>query len=93
MKNAHPLTGKWLRELFPEQTKTIPRIIVWTIVYLADVAVVFWLASAVGIDILALPYRLTTVIAGVYLVIAFLLFWAEAAIYNRLLAAYRNTLT
>ena len=93
MKNAHPLTGKWLRELFPEQTKTIPRIIVWTIVYLADVAVVFWLASAVGIDILTLPYRLTTVIAGVYLVIAFLLFWAEAAIYNRLLAAYRNTLT
>ena len=92
MKNAHPHTGKWLREWFPEQTKSIPSILVWTVVYILDAVLVFWAAAALGIDLLALPYRLTSLMAGAYLVIALGLFWAEAAIYNRLLANYRKTL-
>lgn len=92
MKNAHPYTGKWLRELFPEQTKSIPSIILWTIVYILDVILVFWLAGLLGIDILQFPYQLTTVLVGIYMVIALVLFWVETAIYNRLLANYRKTL-
>ena len=92
MKNAHPYTGKWLRELFPEQTKNIPSIILWTIVYILDVILVFWLASLLGIDILQFPYQLTTVLVGIYMVIALVLFWVETTIYNRLLANYRKTL-
>ena len=92
MKNAPPHTGKWLREWFPEQTKSIPCIIIWTVVYIVDTVLVFWAAAALGIDLMSMPYRLTTVMAGVYVVIALLLFWAETAIYNRLLANYRKTL-
>ena len=94
MKNAHPYTGKWLREWFPEQTKNIPSIILWTIVYILDAVLVFWLAHALGIDLLKVPYRLQSVLAGVYLVIALGLFWVETAIYNRVATALRkrNTL-
>jgi len=92
MKNAHPYTGKWLREWFPEQTKSIPSILIWTVVYILDVCLVFWLAGKLGIELMELPYRLITLIAGLYLVIALVLFWAETAIYNRLLANYRKTL-
>ena len=92
MKNAHPHTGKWLREWFPEQTKSIPSILVWTVVYILDAVLVFWAAAALGIDILALPYRLTSLMAGAYLLIALALFWVEASVYNRILANYRKTL-
>ena len=92
MKNAGPYTGKWLREWFPEQTKSIPSILIWTVVYILDVCLVFWAASMLGIDLLELPYRLVSLISGLYLVIALVLFWAETTIYNKLLANYRKTL-
>ena len=94
MKNAPPHTGKWLREWFPEQTKNIPSIILWTIIYILDVILVFFLANALGISILSIPYRLQTVLAGVYLIIALVLFWLEATAYNRILnwIRKRNTL-
>ena len=90
MKNAHPHTGKWLRELFPEQTKNIPSIIVWTLVYILDVALIFWLAYLLGIELLQLPYRLQTVVTGIYMIIALGLFWLETIVYNRIAAAIRN---
>ena len=92
MKNASPYTGKWLRECFPEQTKSIKSICIWTLVYIVDAVLVFWIAAKLGIDLIQLPYRLTSIIAGVYLVIALGLFWAETAIYNKLLSSYRKTL-
>ena len=39
----------FLKELFPKQFDTVPHIIIWTIVFLADVALVFvaaWLLGA-----------------------------------------------
>jgi len=90
MKNAHPYTGKWLREWFPEQTKSIPSIILWTIIYILDVVLVFWLANTLGISIFGIPYRLQTVVAGLYLIIALGLFWLETAIYNRILKTIRE---
>ena len=92
MKNASPYTGKWLREWFPEQTKSVKSILIWSLVYIADVIVVFWLAAMLGFDLMQLPYQLISVVAGLYLVIALVLFWAETAIYNKLLSDYRKTL-
>ena len=93
MKNAHPYTGKLLREWFPEQTRSIPSILVWTVVYILDVVLVFWLAGLLGIDILQFPYQLTTVLAGIYMVIALVLFWLETALYNRILERIRQSRT
>jgi len=93
MKNAYPHTGKWLREWFPEQTKSIPGILCWTVVYILDVILVFWVADLLGIHILELPYRLTTLLTGLYLVIALVIFWVETVIYNRIAAAIRKSKT
>ena len=92
MKNASPYTGKWLREWFPEQTKSVKSILIWSLVYIADAIVVFWLAAKLGFDLMQLPYRLTSVVAGLYLIIALGLFRAETAIYNKILSNYRKTL-
>ena len=92
MKNASPYTGKWLWECFPEQTKPVKSICIWTLVYIADVIAVFWLAAKLGIDLMQMPYRLTSIVAGFYLIIALGIFWAQTAIYNKLLSNYRKTL-
>ena len=92
MKNASPYTGKWLREWFPEQAKSVKSILIWSLVYITDVIVIFWLAAKLGIDLMQLPYRLTSVVAGLYLIIALGLFWVQTAIYNKLLSNYRKTL-
>ena len=94
MKNAHPHTGKWLREWFPEQTKSIPSIILWTAIYILDTVLVFWLAAKLGISLLEFHHQLQTVIMGLYLVIALVLFWLETAVYNKIMDAIRkhNTL-
>ena len=92
MKNASPYTGKWLREVFPEQTKSVKSICIWTLIYIADTILVFWLAAKLGIDLMQLPYQLISVVTGWFLVIALVLFWVETAIYNKLLSDYRKTL-
>ena len=91
MKNAHPYTGKWLRECFPEQTKSVKSILVWSVVFLADVALVFWTAIALGLDLMRLQYQLISVVGMLLLVAALVLFWVETEIYNRILARYRKT--
>ena len=91
MKNAGPYTGKWLREWFPEQTKSVKSILIWSLVYIADTILVFWLAAKLGFDLMQLPYQLVSVVAGLYLIIALVLFWVETTIYNKLLSNYRKT--
>ena len=93
MKNAFPHTGKWRREWFPEQTKNIPSILCWTVVYILDVVLVFFVANLLGIHILELPYRLTTLLTGLYLVIALAIFWLETIVYNRIAVAIRKSKT
>ena len=92
MKNASPYTGKWLREWFPEQTKSVKSILIWALVYIADVVLVFWAAAKLGIPLMQLPYRLVSLVAGLYLILALGLFWVETAIYSKLLSNYRKTL-
>ena len=91
MKNAHPYTGKWLRECFPEQTKSVKSILVWSVVFLADVTLVFWAAIALGLKLMSLQYQLISVVGMLLLVAALALFWVETEIYNRILARYRKT--
>ena len=91
MRNAHPYTGKWLREWFSEQTKSVKSILLWSVVYILDVCLVFWAAGLLGIDLMKLPYRLITLAAGLYLVIALAVFWLETTVYNRILIKYRKT--
>ena len=93
MKNAHPNTGKWLREWFPEQTKSIPSILCWMVVFILDTVLVFWLANAFGIDILAMRPQYRKVMVILYLLIALVVFWLETAIYNRIVAAIRKSKT
>ena len=85
----HYNPGKWLRECFPEQTKSIPSILIWTVVFLLDVALVFLVMWRLGLSPADIPAKLAV---SVVLIAAFLLFLAETAIYNRILTNYRKTL-
>ena len=68
----------FLKEMFPQQFNTVPHIIIWTIVFLLDVAAVFGVAHLLG---LPLPGRVGVMI---YLVVAFALFCLESWIYNKI---------
>ena len=82
--------GKWLREMFPEQTKTLPSIIVWTFVYFVDVALVFFAAAKMGISFLEVNQRSMSVLIGVLVAAAFVLWWMETAVYNKIVSAVRK---
>ena len=68
----------FLKEMFPGQFDTIPRIIFWTIVFLIDVAIIFGAAHLLG---LPLPGRVGLML---YLVAAFALFCLESWVYNKI---------
>ena len=68
----------FLKEMFPRQFDTIPHIILWTIVFLVDVAAVFGVAHLLG---LPLPGRVGLML---YLVVAFALFCLESWVYNKI---------
>ena len=74
----------FLKEMFPKQFDTIPHIIIWTIVFIADIALVF--AAAWLLDI-PLPIGGTWGKIGLilYLVIAFALFCLESFVYNKII--------
>ena len=79
--------GKWLREMFPEQTKSIGSILIWTIVYFLDLALVFYLATKVGVSFLTLDQRSRSIMIGVLVATAFVLWWIETAAFNRIVSA------
>lgn len=69
----------FLNEMFPGQFDTIPHIIIWTIVFLIDVALVFGAAYLLG---LPLPGKVGLML---YLVAAFTLFCLESWVYNKII--------
>lgn len=90
MKGNHTVqTGKEVRSMFPEQTKSIPAILIWLVIFLLDVALVFWLAGKLGIDILSMAYRMRGVMVMLYVGVAGCLFWVEATVYNRIVSLFR----
>ena len=68
----------FLKEMFPRQFDTIPHIIIWTVVFLLDVAAVFGVAHLLG---LPLPGKVGLML---YLVAAFALFCLESWVYNKI---------
>ena len=68
----------FLNEMFPGQFDTIPHIIIWTLVFLVDVAAVFGVAHLLG---LPLPGKVGLML---YLVAAFALFCLESWVYNKI---------
>lgn len=70
----------FLQEMFPNQFNTIPDIIIWTLVFLLDVVLVFWVAHLLGFQ---LPIGAASKLAFIlYMVIAFILFCIESWLYN-----------
>ena len=74
----HYKKNLFLKEMFPGQFDTIPHIIIWTIVFLLDVAAVFGVAHLLG---LPLPGKVGVML---YLVAAFALFCLESWVYHKI---------
>ena len=70
---------KFFSEAFPNQFRTPAGAIVWTLVYLADLALVFLCAHLMGISFLA---AINKTVLAIYLAIAFVLFIVESFLYN-----------
>ena len=68
----------FLKEMFPKQFDTVPHIIIWTIVFLVDVAAVFGVAHWLG---LPLPGKVGVML---YLVAAFGLFCLESWVFTKI---------
>lgn len=73
---------RFLTELFPNQFRSVPSSIIWTLVFIADVAIVFAVAHLLGIDIISTALRNNGLF--IYLIVAFLLFSLESFVYNRI---------
>ena len=72
----------FLNEMFPGQFDTVPHIIVWTIIFLADIGAVFGIAFLLGIPLPSgIWYRLGFIL---YMVAAFALFTLESWIYHKI---------
>ena len=74
----------FLKEMFPKQFDTIPHIIIWTIVFLVDIAAVFGIAYLIGIP-LPIGGNWGKIGLILYLVVAFALFCLESFVYNKII--------
>ena len=70
----------FLAGMFPNQFRTVTSSIIWTLVYILDVALVFWVAYLLEFPLLNMSTRNLMVI--IYMAIAFGLFCLESFIYN-----------
>lgn len=79
--------GKWLRKCFPEQTKSPLHIIIWAVIFIADLFAVHYLLQHFGISFISYNARnlyLYALIGG-----GLLVFWLETFIYNKLHSLFR----
>lgn len=81
--------GKELRAMFPEQTKSIPVLIVWTVIYLLDVALVVWLCFKLGLDLGGRSQDVQMLKITVLLLVALGLFRLETWAYNKIVFLFR----
>jgi len=68
-----------LTTLFPEQTKTLPRIIVWSVIFLVDLILVFWGCYRYGLLEMLFERRILTVIP---FAATFGLFWLQGYLWG-----------
>jgi len=79
--------GKILRQMFQEQTKSALHIIIWTIVFIADLFAVHYLLQHFGVSYMSHSARnlyLYALLGG-----GLLVFWLETFIYNKLHSLFR----
>ena len=74
--------GKWIRELFPNQTKNVPTILLWSVVFVLDLVLVFSFTSLMGISLLGIAYKKMAFLVLLYCLAAFALFFAEAKLWD-----------
>jgi len=80
--------GKELQSAFPEQTRSIPALLIWTVIYLLDAAFVFWLWFKLGFG-LGGSYDAEMIWISVLLVAALGLLKVETFVYNRIASLFR----
>ena len=80
----HYKKNLFLKEMFPGQFNTIPSIIIWTVVFLIDVAIVFALAHLLGIPLPVGGNLWGKIGVTVYLIVALALFCLESFVYNKI---------
>ena len=73
----------FLNEVFPGQFDTLPHILLWTLVYLADIAIVFAVSHLLEIP-LPIGGAWGRIGLILYLVIAFALFCLESFLYHKI---------
>lgn len=78
--------GKNIREMFPEQTNSPLAIIIWTVLFLIDIAVVFYVAHLLGFDILKANNKNTLT---VYLLLAGVLLGIEIFLHRVFRSLFR----
>ena len=72
----------FLGDLFPKQFRKPLSAFIWTLILLADVALVFAVAYLLGIDILATALRNSGYL--IYLLVALALFGLEVFVHNKI---------
>ncbi len=89
-RNSYYNFGKDLKRMFPEQTKSNLHIVIWLVVFIADLVATFFLLAQFGF-----PWFLTAGSLSQYLNLCVLfistlvIFWLETFIYNKLHALFR----
>lgn len=78
--------GKNVREMFPEQTNSVLSIMIWTILFLIDIAVVFYVAHLLGFDILKANNKN---VLTVYLLLAGILLGVEIFLHRVFRSLFR----
>ena len=81
--------GNFLKEWFPEQTKSNLSILAWTVVFILDTLLVFWLAGKLGLNLMGIAYQLRTTLIMLLLVAALGLFWVETWVYGKFRELFR----
>ncbi len=81
----------WFRRWFPQQTQSIPAIVLWLVIFALDLAAGFWLLARLGVDltcssgwILGNPNLGRGLGVGIILGTSGGLWAIEALIYNKL---------
>ena len=80
----HHKKNLFLKELFPRQFNSPVSIIIWTILFHVDVAIVFALAHLLGIPLPVGGNLWGKIGVTVYLIVALALFCLESFVYNKI---------
>lgn len=74
--------GEFLKSLFPEQTKTLPRIIIWSFIFLIDLMLVAFGTFYLGFEFS--KWLIVVVFIG-----SVFLFWLQGYIWSTILKLFR----